>query len=159
MALLQAPTFISSLLLPSAAPRSSRYSSVFTSARSQKVSCSERRIWRRCKMSKKDEKLDNTMDRVPFVEEQVRKISATGKICRWTLKGCSFQRRIASPVNEVAAEAKAYVEMRRDEYGFKKPVLHVLRNRMNDAGFPRSEAYLEDDPFKPGPNYLRIPET
>ncbi|KAK8921211.1 hypothetical protein KSP39_PZI020312 [Platanthera zijinensis] len=160
MALLQAPTFILSPLLPSAAPRSSGFSSVFSSARSQEVSCSGRRIWRRRKLSKKDEKLDNTTDRVPFLEEQVRRIRATGKIMSLDIERLllSEENRFAF-VNEVAAEAKAYVDARRDEYGFKKPILHVLSNRMNDAGFPRSEAYMEDDPFRPGPNYLRIPET
>ena len=58
-------------------------------------------------------------------------------------------------VNEVAAEATAYVQADPDEYGGKKAILHVLSNRMNDAGFPRSEAYIEEDPFKPGPYYLR----
>lgn len=59
-------------------------------------------------------------------------------------------------VNEVAAEATEYVENNRDEYGgSKKAILHVLSNRVNDAGFYRPEAYAESDPFKPGPDYLK----
>lgn len=56
-------------------------------------------------------------------------------------------------VNEVAAEAKAYVENNRDEYGRKKAILHVLSNRMNDAGFARPEAYMVTDPFMLDPNF------
>ena len=58
-------------------------------------------------------------------------------------------------VNEIAAEATAYVENNRDEYGRKKAILHVLTNRLNDAGFTRTEAYLEDDPFRPGPGSFK----
>lgn len=58
-------------------------------------------------------------------------------------------------VNEVAAEATAYIEANRDEYGFKKPILHVLSNRMKEAGFDRPEAYMEIDPYKPDPSYLK----
>lgn len=59
-------------------------------------------------------------------------------------------------VNEIAAEANSYVENNRDEYGGqKKAILHVLSNRMNDAGFHREEAYMVTDPFKPGPDFLR----
>lgn len=58
-------------------------------------------------------------------------------------------------VNEVAAEATALVEDNPDEYGGKKAILQVLSNRINEAGFERSNAYLEIDPFKPGPNYIR----
>lgn len=59
-------------------------------------------------------------------------------------------------VNEIAAEANSYVENNMDEYGDeKKAILHVLSNRMNDAGIYRPEAYAVPDPFKPGPHYLR----
>lgn len=58
-------------------------------------------------------------------------------------------------VNEVAAEATSYIEANRDEYGFKKPILHALSNRMKEAGFDRPEAYMETDPYKPDPSYLR----
>lgn len=59
-------------------------------------------------------------------------------------------------VNDVAAEAKEYVENNRDEYGgSKKAILHVLSNRVNDSGFYRPDAYAESDPFKPGPTYLK----
>ncbi|KAK9145658.1 hypothetical protein Sjap_005561 [Stephania japonica] len=117
---------------------------------------SHRRVWRRRKLTKKDKRLQYNMERVPFLEEQVRKIRETenlmtGDIARLLL---SEENRFDF-VNEVAAEAKAYVENNRDEYGSKKAILHVLSNRMNDAGFERPEAYMETDPFNPGPNYLR----
>ncbi|KAL0928096.1 hypothetical protein M5K25_002336 [Dendrobium thyrsiflorum] len=127
---------------------------------SQKEGHNGRRIWRRRKLSKRDVKIEHKMDRVPFLEEQVRKIRETGKIMSLDIERLllSEENRFAF-VNEVAAEATAYVEKNRDEYGGKKAILHVLSNRMNDAGFHRSEAYMETDPFKPGPRYLRIPET
>ncbi|PIN27106.1 hypothetical protein CDL12_00131 [Handroanthus impetiginosus] len=118
---------------------------------------SYRRVWRRRKLSKRDDMLDYKMERVPFLEEQVRKIRETGEIL-----SMDIERLLLSEdnrynfVNEVAAEAKQYVEKNRDEYGSKKAILHVLSNRMNDAGFYRPEAYMEDDPFKPGPGYLRL---
>ncbi|XP_058100520.1 protein PLASTID TRANSCRIPTIONALLY ACTIVE 7 [Magnolia sinica] len=115
-----------------------------------------RRIWRRRKLMKKDDKLQYKMERIPFLEEQVRKIKETGK-----LLSMDIERLLLSEdnrfdfVNEVAAEAKSYVENNPDEYGGKKAILHVLSNRMNDAGVHREEAYLESDPFKPGPTYLK----
>ncbi|PKU61044.1 hypothetical protein MA16_Dca027373 [Dendrobium catenatum] len=127
---------------------------------SQKEGHNGRRIWRRRKLSKRDVKIEYKMDRVPFLEEQVRKIRETG-----TIMSLDIERLLLSEenrftfVNEVAAEATAYVENNRDEYGAKKAIFHVLSNRMNDAGFHRSEAYMETDPFKPGPRYFRIPET
>ncbi|URD85258.1 hypothetical protein MUK42_27164 [Musa troglodytarum] len=96
-----------------------------------------RRIWRRRRLTKNDDKLRYKMDRIPFLEEQNR---------------FDF-------VNEVAAEATSYIEANRDEYGSKKAILHVLSNRMNEAGFERSEAYMEEDPFRPGPSYLKELDT
>ncbi|GAA0145117.1 hypothetical protein Leryth_004680 [Lithospermum erythrorhizon] len=116
----------------------------------------KRRIWRRRKLTKKDEMLDYKLERVPFLEEQVRKIRDGGKLLT-----ADIHRLLLSEdnrfefVNEIAAEAKQYVENNRDEYGGKKAILHVLSNRMNDAGYDRPEAYAESDPFKPGPGYLR----
>ncbi|RHN69653.1 hypothetical protein MtrunA17_Chr3g0127071 [Medicago truncatula] len=116
-----------------------------------------RRIWRRRKMIKKDESLPYKMERIPFLEEQVRKIKDEGKLLQ-----LDIERLLLSEdnkydfVNEIAAEANAYVESNMDEYGGeKKAILHVLSNRVNDAGFYRSEAYAESDPFKPGPHYLK----
>ncbi|KAL7003632.1 Protein PLASTID TRANSCRIPTIONALLY ACTIVE 7 [Sarracenia purpurea var. burkii] len=115
-----------------------------------------RRVWRRRKLTKKDDMLPHKLERTPFLEEQVRKVREGGE-----LLSMDIERLLLSEdnrfdfVNEVAAEAKQYVENNRDEYGAKKAILHVLSNRMNDAGFYRSEAYLESDPFKPGPGYLR----
>ncbi|KAL2921792.1 Protein PLASTID TRANSCRIPTIONALLY ACTIVE 7 [Bienertia sinuspersici] len=125
-------------------------------SRSQNHKQGGRQVWRRRKLTKKDEFLEAKMQRIPFLEEQIRKVSEGGGV----LAG-DIDRLIKSEdnrfqfVNEVAAEATAYVENNRDEYGDKKAILHVLSNRMNDAGFARAEAYLETDPFKPGPSYLK----
>ncbi|KAE9608854.1 hypothetical protein Lal_00020656 [Lupinus albus] len=116
-----------------------------------------RRIWRRRKLTKQDEYLEYKMERVPFLEEQVRMIKDQGK-----LLSVDIERLLLSEdnrfdfVNEIAAEANSYVENNMDDYGLeKKAILHVLSNRMNDAGFYRPEAYAESDPFKPGPHYLK----
>ncbi|XXG90064.1 hypothetical protein AAC387_Pa12g1915 [Persea americana] len=116
-----------------------------------------RRIWRRRKLTKKDDKLRYGMERVPFLEEQVRMIKEQG-----TIMSLDIEKMLLSEdnrfdfVNEIAAEANSYVENNRDEYGGqKKAILHVLSNRMNDAGFHREEAYMVTDPFKPGPDFLR----
>lgn len=66
-----------------------------------------------------------------------------------------FEENKFAFVNEVAAEAKQYVDNNRDEYGAKKAIFHVLSNRMNEAGYSRPEAYMEPDPYKPGPGYMR----
>lgn len=96
------------------------------------------------------------LERTPFLEEQVRNIRDGGKLLTMDIERLllSEDNRFDF-VNEVAAEAKEYVENNRDEYGAKKAIFHVLSNRMNDAGIYRPEAYLETDPFKPGPGYLR----
>uniref|UniRef100_A0A5B7C272 Protein PLASTID TRANSCRIPTIONALLY ACTIVE 7 n=1 Tax=Davidia involucrata TaxID=16924 RepID=A0A5B7C272_DAVIN len=133
------------------------------SVRSQNISRSQnddgrggRRVWRRRKLKKKDDMLRYKLERVPFLEEQVRKIREGGKLLTMDIERLllSEDNRFDF-VNEVAAEAKEYVENNRDEYGAKKAILHVLSNRMNDAGFYRPEAYMESDPFKPGPGYLK----
>ncbi|THG00818.1 hypothetical protein TEA_016880 [Camellia sinensis var. sinensis] len=109
-----------------------------------------------CVVQAKKDEMEYKLQRIPFLEEQVRKVREGGK-----LLSMDIERLLLSEdnrfdfVNEVAAEAKQYVENNRDEYGGKKAILHVLSNRMNDAGFYRPEAYMEDDPYKPGPNYLR----
>ncbi|XP_043721334.1 protein PLASTID TRANSCRIPTIONALLY ACTIVE 7 isoform X2 [Telopea speciosissima] len=119
-----------------------------------------RRVWRRRKLMKKDEKVRYKMERIPFLEEQVRRIKETGG-----LLSMDIERLLLSEdnrfdfVNEVAAEAKEYVENNRDEYGAKKSILHVLSNRVNDAGFYRPEAYMESDPYRPGPDYLKEEQT
>ncbi|XP_068315302.1 protein PLASTID TRANSCRIPTIONALLY ACTIVE 7-like [Pyrus communis] len=116
-----------------------------------------RRVWRRRKLTKKDDMLGYKMERVPFLEEQVRKVKDGGQ-----LLGMDIERLLLSEdnrfdfVNDVAAEAIEYVENNRDEYGGKKKaILQVISNRVNDAGFFRPEAYEESDPFKPGPSYLK----
>ncbi|KAK6155568.1 hypothetical protein DH2020_009816 [Rehmannia glutinosa] len=126
------------------------------SSNSRNSGRSHRRVWRRRKLAKKDDMLDYGMERVPFLEEQVRKIKETGELLTMDIERLllSEDNRFDF-VNEVAAEAKQYVENNRDEYGSKKAILHVISNRINDAGFYRPDAYMEDDPFKPGPGYLR----
>ncbi|KAI9096810.1 hypothetical protein K1719_025989 [Acacia pycnantha] len=116
-----------------------------------------RRVWRRRKLVKKDEFLEARMERVPFLEEQVRIIKETGKLMTMDIEKLLLREENRFDfVNEVAAEASAYVESNRDEYGgTKKAIFHVLSNRMNDAGFYRPDAYVESDPFKPGPDYLK----
>ncbi|KAL1553128.1 Protein PLASTID TRANSCRIPTIONALLY ACTIVE 7 [Salvia divinorum] len=114
---------------------------------------SHRQVWRRRKLMKKDKA---RIERVPFLEEQVRKIRESGELLTMDIERLllSEDNRFDF-VNEVAAEAKQYVENNRDEYGAKKAILHVISNRMNDSGVHRPEAYREDDPFKPGPGFLR----
>lgn len=97
------------------------------------------------------------LERVPFLEEQVRKIREGGTILSMDIERLmlSEENRFAF-VNEVAAEAIEYVENNRSEYGgAKKAVLHVLSNRLTDAGYERVEGYVETDPYKPGPSYLK----
>lgn len=97
------------------------------------------------------------MERIPFLEEQVRKITNEGKLLQLDIEKLLLKEDNRYDfVNEIAAEANAYVESNKDEYGGeKKAILHVLSNRVNDAGFYRPEAYAESDPFKPGPHYLK----
>ncbi|XP_060203920.1 protein PLASTID TRANSCRIPTIONALLY ACTIVE 7 isoform X3 [Lycium barbarum] len=106
--------------------------------------------------TRKDDTLDAKMERIPFLEEQVRKIRDGGKLLTMDIHRLLLNEDNRFDfVNEIAAEAKQYVENNRDEYGAKKAILHVLSNRMNDAGVYRAEAYMESDPFKPGPGYLK----
>ncbi|XP_042455894.1 protein PLASTID TRANSCRIPTIONALLY ACTIVE 7-like isoform X2 [Zingiber officinale] len=115
-----------------------------------------RRVWRRRRLTKNDDKLQYQTDRVPFLEEQVRKIRENGKIISMDIEKLLLREDNKFDfVNEVAAEATSYIEANRDEYGFKKPILHALSNRMKEAGFDRPEAYMETDPYKPDPSYLR----
>ncbi|XP_074291727.1 protein PLASTID TRANSCRIPTIONALLY ACTIVE 7 [Silene latifolia] len=128
-------------------------------SKSRKDGGSHRQVWRRRKLTKKDPFLEAKLERVPFLEEQIRKTNEGGGLLSgdidWLMKS---QDNRFEFVNEIAAEATAYVNNNRDEYGTKKAILHVLSNRMNEAGFYRSEAYLETDPFKPGPDYLKEAE-
>ncbi|CAH9069995.1 unnamed protein product [Cuscuta europaea] len=116
-----------------------------------------RRVWRRKKLTKKDDDTKYRLEEVPFLlEEHVRRIEEDGSLLAMDIDRLllSEENRFAF-VNEIAAEAKEYVENNRDEYGSKKAILHVISNRMNEAGFDRPEAYIEPDPFKPGPSFLR----
>lgn len=90
----------------------------------------------------------------------MRQIRDTGKVMTMDIEKLLLREDNRFDfVNEVAAEAKEYVENNRDEYGAKKAILHVLSNRMNEAGFYREEAYMETDPFKPGPTFLKEEHT
>ncbi|XP_020096605.1 protein PLASTID TRANSCRIPTIONALLY ACTIVE 7 isoform X2 [Ananas comosus] len=143
--------------LPRAAePKPCRSCRIISATAQGGESRSRRRVWRRRKLTKEDDKVRYKMERIPFLEEQVRKIRQNGKIISMDIEKLllSEENRFAF-VNEVAAEATSYIEKNRDEYGSKKAILHVLSNRMNEAGFYRTEAYMEPDPFKPGPNYLK----
>ncbi|AED93288.1 plastid transcriptionally active7 [Arabidopsis thaliana] len=123
-----------------------------------------RRVWRRRTLvstkldilTKKDDMLRYKMQRVPFVEEQVRKIREVGKVMTMDIEQLLLREDNRFEfVNSVAAEATEYVDKNRDEYGgSKKAIFHVLSNRVNDLGFDRPEAYVEADPYKPGPGYL-----
>ncbi|KAM3681905.1 hypothetical protein ACB098_12G033900 [Castanea mollissima] len=116
-----------------------------------------RRVWRRRKLTKKDDVMRYQMERVPFLEEQERMIKESGKVMTMDIERLllSEENRFAF-VNEVAAEANSYVENNPDEYGGKKKAaLHVLSNRVNDLGAYRKDAYEESDPYKPGPNYMK----
>ncbi|KAG9447844.1 hypothetical protein H6P81_013972 [Aristolochia fimbriata] len=74
------------------------------------------RIWRRRKLTKKDDKLEYKMERIPFLEEQMRKIRDTGKLMTMDVEKLLLREDNRFDfVNEVAAEAKSYVENNRDE--------------------------------------------
>ncbi|RYR46970.1 hypothetical protein Ahy_A07g032861 [Arachis hypogaea] len=103
--------------------------------------------WDRCMLlTKKDEYLPFKMERVPFLEEQVRIIKEQGKLLTLDIYKLLLSKDNQFDfVNEIAAEANEY----------KKAILHVLSNIMNNMRFPRPDAYAESDPFKPGPAYLK----
>ncbi|WCJ27590.1 plastid transcriptionally active7 [Euphorbia peplus] len=88
-----------------------------------KVCCqlqSNNRVWRRRKLTKKDDMLRYKLERIPFLEEQVRKVKEGGKLLTMDIERLllSEDNRFDF-VNEVAAEATEYVEKNRDEYGGK----------------------------------------
>ncbi|KAF7037261.1 hypothetical protein CFC21_047680, partial [Triticum aestivum] len=94
-----------------------------------------RRVWRRRKLTKEDDMLRYKLDRIPFLEEKVRKVRGNGKLVCLDINQLmlSQENRFAFTM-EVAEEANAYLEKHRHEYGLKKPILHVLSDRMNEAG-------------------------
>ncbi|KAF7023261.1 hypothetical protein CFC21_041795 [Triticum aestivum] len=115
-----------------------------------------RRVWRRRKLTKEDDMLRYKLDRIPFLEEKVRKVRENGKLVCLDINQLmlSQENRFAFTM-EVAEEANAYLEKHRHEYGLKKPILHVLSDRMNEAGFSRPEGYLYPYPIKPGPYFIK----
>ncbi|KAK1666647.1 hypothetical protein QYE76_054806 [Lolium multiflorum] len=155
---------------PQASGRTSR-SGVTISMRAQKKQSGEsgsgkgggegrasggRRVWRRRKLTKEDDTLRYKLDRIPFLEEKVRKVRENGKLVCLDINQLMLaaENRFAF-TNEVAEEANAYLEKNRNEYGLKKPILHVLSDRMNEAGFSRPEGYLYPYPIKPGPYFIK----
>lgn len=106
--------------------------------------------------TKEDDMLCYKLDRIPFLEEKVRKVRENGKIICLDINQLmlSQENRFAFTM-EVAEEANAYLEKNRHEYGLKKPILHVLSDRMNEAGFSRPEGYLYPYPIKPGPYFIK----
>uniref|UniRef100_A0A0E0JN01 Protein PLASTID TRANSCRIPTIONALLY ACTIVE 7 n=1 Tax=Oryza punctata TaxID=4537 RepID=A0A0E0JN01_ORYPU len=115
-----------------------------------------RRVWRRRKLTKEDDMLRYKLERVPFLEEKVRKVRENGKIICLDINQLmlSQENRFAFTM-EVAEEANSYLEKNRHEYGLKKPILHVLSDRMNEAGFSRPDGYLYPYPIKPGPYFIK----
>ncbi|KAG8077685.1 hypothetical protein GUJ93_ZPchr0007g4678 [Zizania palustris] len=115
-----------------------------------------RRVWRRRKLTKEDDMLRYKLDRIPFLEEKVRKVRENGKIICLDINQLmlSQENKFAFTM-EVAEEANSYLEKNRHEYGLKKPILHVLSDRMNEAGFSRPEGYLYPYPIKPGPYFIK----
>uniref|UniRef100_A0A0D9V4P8 Protein PLASTID TRANSCRIPTIONALLY ACTIVE 7 n=1 Tax=Leersia perrieri TaxID=77586 RepID=A0A0D9V4P8_9ORYZ len=115
-----------------------------------------RRVWRRRKLTKEDDMLRYKLERIPFLEEKVRKVRENGKIICLDINQLmlSQENRFAFTM-EVAEEANAYLEKNRHEYGLKKPILHVLSDRINEAGFSRPEGYLYPYPIKPGPYFIK----
>ncbi|KAJ4842331.1 hypothetical protein Tsubulata_034920 [Turnera subulata] len=102
---------------------------------------SNKRVWRRRKLTKVDlQKLREA--RIPFLDERVRIRDGPklwGRDISILLR--SEDSRYAF-VNDVVAEAAEYEDNNPGGYGGKKKsILHVLSNRMNDAGIPRPEAY------------------
>ncbi|EMS51618.1 hypothetical protein TRIUR3_28652 [Triticum urartu] len=106
--------------------------------------------------TKEDDMLRYKLDRIPFLEEKVRKVRENGKLVCLDINQLmlSQENRFAFTM-EVAEEANAYLEKHRHEYGLKKPILHVLSDRMNEAGFSRPEGYLYPYPIKPGPYFIK----
>ncbi|XBI18675.1 hypothetical protein VPH35_060387 [Triticum aestivum] len=106
--------------------------------------------------TKEDDMLRYKLDRIPFLEEKVRKVRGNGKLVCLDINQLmlSQENRFAFTM-EVAEEANAYLEKHRHEYGLKKPILHVLSDRMNEAGFSRPEGYLYPYPIKPGPYFIK----
>ncbi|EAZ13256.1 hypothetical protein OsJ_03180 [Oryza sativa Japonica Group] len=106
--------------------------------------------------TKEDDMLRYKLERVPFLEEKVRKVRENGKIICLDINQLmlSEENRFAFTI-EVAEEANSYLEKNRHEYGLKKPILHVLSDRMNEAGFSRPEGYLYPYPIKPGPYFIK----
>ncbi|VAH62728.1 unnamed protein product [Triticum turgidum subsp. durum] len=110
----------------------------------------------KAQQTKEDDMLRYKLDRIPFLEEKVRKVRENGKLVCLDINQLmlSQENRFAFTM-EVAEEANAYLEKHRHEYGLKKPILHVLSDRMNEAGFSRPEGYLYPYPIKPGPYFIK----
>ncbi|GAY57198.1 hypothetical protein CUMW_177580 [Citrus unshiu] len=74
-----------------------------------------RRVWRRRKLSKKDDMLRYSVERIPFLEEQERKIKEGGKLLTMDIERLLLSEDNRYDfVNEIAAEATAYVKRNRN---------------------------------------------
>ena len=70
---------------------------------------------------KKDEYMHPKMERIPFMEEQVRIVREQGKLLTMDIERLMLSEDNRFDfVNEIAAEANSYVENNRDEYGGEK---------------------------------------
>ncbi|KAK4835855.1 hypothetical protein QYF36_015357 [Acer negundo] len=88
-----------------------------------------RRVWRRRQLTKKDDMVRYNMERVPFLEEQVRKIKDGGKLLTMDIERLLLSEDNRYDfVNEIAAEAKEYVENNREEYGDFFCLVNVTMN-------------------------------
>ena len=108
--------------------------------------------------TKNDKKLEYSKEkRVPFLEEQVRKVEEAGKVLTMDIERLLLREDNRFDfVNEIAAEATEYVINDRDAYGgSKKAILHVISNRVNEAGYDRPDAYATVDEYKPGPSFIK----
>ncbi|KAJ9539586.1 hypothetical protein OSB04_026092 [Centaurea solstitialis] len=109
-----------------------------------------RRIWRRRKLTKKDELMTYRHERAPFLEEQIRDIWESGKLVMHDIERLKlWEENTFDFAIQLAAEANELVNKDKDAYGGKKKaLLHAISNRMNDMGFYRPEAYIRRDPLK-----------
>eukprot|EP01018_Ginkgo_biloba_P024101 Gb_37961 [translate_table: standard] len=111
---------------------------------------SGKQTWRRRRLQKRDKLWEQRERRLPFLEEQVRKIKEDGKLV--LADSDLLMKQADNPfefVMDIAAEATEQLVNNPDAFVTTKPILKVISDRMNDAGYDRPDGYVEDDPFKP----------
>ncbi|KAJ4780457.1 Plastid transcriptionally active 7 [Rhynchospora pubera] len=107
-----------------------------------------KRVWRRRKLNRKDERVHWDEGRALFLEEQVNKARESDKhICFDIDMLLLSEENRFDFVNEVIAEANELLDKDEDAYGSKKPIYHALTNRINGMGYDCPEAYLQPDPY------------